>query len=142
MTEIIEHEAQQITVNTEETFEEFKNRLFRKRYPIQYKTGAPIEVQPGTFNSFLKFTLTRAGTPQEFMNLFGAVMAMIKQMENAGQLPENWVVDVATPFDVTPPPIPDRFADEIPEGMEIKTYLDGELCYRLEMVPIPVVEEE
>ena len=154
MTTVNENQAQQVTMRTEMTFAEYKDFIFQQRYPIRYrevkdefdnviKPGEPIEVKPDSFNSVLFLRLKRAGTPQEFEMLMLAVMTIIEQWETQNLLPKEWVEDIATPFDLTPKAVPDKFADEIGEDMEVKIFLDGELRYRLERVAIPQpIEEE
>jgi len=46
MTEIIQNEAQRMTIQTQETFEQYKERIFRTRHHIRYKTGEQIELDP------------------------------------------------------------------------------------------------
>jgi hypothetical protein len=130
MTEVIQYQATDITASDYETFDQCAGRIYKAtRKDLRYKdpvTGNDvlIEIDPTAFQSFMMFELTRLGTPEEFANLFGAVMLVVKQMEDAGQLPKDWVKRVSTPFNTKCPKIPEHFADDIP-GQVIKTYVTG-----------------
>ena len=131
MTEIIEHQAQSITIQTDETFDQFADRIYTKcRYPIQYKSGERIELDPALAYTFLMLGMPRLLTPEEFAGLLPYVMPAIAQAEADGTIPPGLIRTIATPFDVPPrPAIPAKFADDIGEGVEIKTYLAGETAF-------------
>jgi len=146
MTAINEGLAQQVVMQTEETFQQFKERIFQVRYPLKFrdevdehnnviKQGGPIEVEPDSFYSFLRLQLARPATPTEFVTLFGLIMGAVAQAETAGIIPANWVKEVATPFDLITGSIPEHITEALPENTEVKTYVDGEIRYRVEIVP-------
>ena len=141
MTEIIQHPAQQIVVNFDETFDEASDRIcIATKQPIQHANGKPVTMTPGTHNCFLKLELEeRKATPEEFDALCGAIMMTIKQFEAQKLLPENWVKRVATPFDVTVPPIPERLLQAVRAGYKAEVHLSGDVYVHLTQVPI---EEE
>ena len=129
MTTIIQNQAQSVEVNTTETFDQFATRIFKdSKRPVRFKNGADIELDPKLEYSFLMLGLTQLATPQEFEVLFTAIMGAIAQAESQGLIPAGWVKTVATPFDVLPPKIPNKFADEIGNAT-LKTLLVGEVGF-------------
>jgi len=145
-----------ITASDYESFDQCAERIYkathrRLRYKDpdnpENKDGVLIEIDPNLHQVFLMLSLTRLGTPEEFYALFGAIMAMVKQMEDAEQLPRDWVQSVATPFNIKCPKIPEHFADDI-DGAVIKAYLTGsaEITINREVLstkePEPEVQEE
>jgi hypothetical protein len=150
MTVVIEHPAMDITASDYETFDECAERILKAtRRRLRYKDeknpenkeGLPIEIDPTLYQVFLMLSFTRLGTKEEFEKLFGAIMVMVKQMEDAGELPKGWVQVVATPFNTKCPKIPEHFADEI-AGAIIKAYLTGTAEITLSRELPPVVEPE
>jgi hypothetical protein len=154
MTEVIPFQAQDITCSDYETFEQYANRVYKAtKKPLRYKDstvdedgtlvnpyGVPIEVNPDLHYAFLMLGLTRLGTPQEFEMLFGAIMLVVQQMEQAGHLPEGWVRSVATPFNIKCPRIPEQFADDIARAVT-KAYLTGDAAISVTRI-IPPLEPE
>ena len=139
MTEIIPFQAQDVTCSDYETFEQFADRVYKAtKKPLMYKDtatnedgtlvnpgGVLIEINPELYYSFLMLGLTRLGTPEEFAELFGAIMGVVGQMEAMGRLPVGWVKSVATPFNIRCPKIPEQFADPV-AGTVMKAYLVGD----------------
>ena len=158
MTRVHSGKAQQVRINPLENWKEYRNRVLQTRYPIRYrdeydeetgeltKAGEPIKLNPDSEYCFLLLELQRKLTEQEFGAIYTAIMGTIAQFEDAGHLPVGLVKEVSTPFDLTPPPIPERFKEELGEEEEHNTYVIGEIGYRLEKekkpVSIPPVEEE
>ena len=145
MTEIIQHPAQQVTVNTEETFDQYKKRIKETRTEIRaFKDGMPIAVDSAMQYSFLMLGMERLLTPEEFAAVYMAVMSAIDQMEKAGVLPEELVKTVSTPFDATPPVIPDRFREEAGDGVELVVHFVCNTGFEIvkEYPPDEAVEEE
>jgi hypothetical protein len=154
MTIVIPHPATEITASDYESFDQCAERILKAtRRRLRYRDrenpdnldGLPIEIDPKLHQVFLMLSLTRPGTEEEFEKLFGAIMAVVKQMEDAEELPEGWVKSVATPFNTKCPRIPERFADDI-AGAVIKAYLTGsaEITLVRELPPVeePPIEEE
>lgn len=127
MTEIINHPAQEISVQTSETFDQYADRLYkRSRRLFQHGDGTLIELHPDLEYSFLMLGLTRLATPEEFGVLYTTIMTAIAQAETQGLIPSDWVKTVATPLDVKPPSVPQRL---IEDDAEVKIYLTGELQF-------------
>ena len=153
MTVVIQNPAMDITASDYETFDQCADRILKAtQRRLRYKDpdnpenidGIPIEIDPELHYAFLMLGLTRLGTTEEFTILFGAIMAVVKQLEEAGQLPDGWVQTVATPFNVKCPTIPEHFADDI-AGQVIKAYLTGNAEVTLgRYIPPPVegIDEE
>jgi hypothetical protein len=141
MTEIIQSAAQRVTLESDETFAQYADRVFRTRRPIQYKDGTPIEVDPNLQYSFLMLGLTRLATPEEFGVLYGIIMSAVAEAESQGIVPAGWIKTVGTPFDLIPKPVPSKFADEIPANTVIKTYIAGEMSYDIRLEILPPEEE-
>jgi len=153
MTTFIDHQAQEITVQTEESFGDFASRIHRtSRRQLRYRDGAMIELKPDLDYVNLKLGLRRDpqtgkgfATPELFESLSMAIMGTVKQFESQEMLPEDWVQSVATTFDVVPPQIPQKFLDELEEGEELVFCLVGELGLVIEKrspQPAPVEQEE
>jgi hypothetical protein len=153
MTEVIQYQAMDITASDYETFDECADRIVKATHKrLRYKDpdnpanpdGILIEIDPNAYQSFNMFELTRLGTPEEYMTLFNGIMLMVKQMEETGQLPKDWVKRVATPFNTKCPKIPEHFADDIP-GAVVKAYLTGTAEITLVRIlppPVPMESEE
>ena len=148
---VVDGGATKISVETAETFSQFQSRIFKARKPLQFVTkdeqgevigGAPIELNPESVYSFLMLELTRLATPQEFGALFTIIMTEIAKAEAQGIIPPGWVKSVATPFDVQPPVIPDKFSDQIEEGVTLKVLLSGDVGFNIikEYPPLPEPE--
>ena len=145
MTTVIEHPAQNLTMRTELTFNEFADHVWRtNRRQLRYSDGAMIELQPDLAYSFLMLGMERLLTPEEFGVVYFCVMQALEQAEKKGLIPTGLVKSVATPFDVpNRPAIPDKFADDIEEEATVKTYLTGEVSFTVaKEYPIETVEPE
>jgi hypothetical protein len=149
MTEVIQYQATDITASDYETFDECAERILKAtRRRLRYKDpdnpanldGIPIEIDPKLYQVFLMLSLTRLGTPEEFKILFDAIMAVVKQLEEAEKLPKDWVKFVATPFNTKCPKIPEHFADSI-AGEIVKAYLTGTAEITLAREIPPLAEE-
>ena len=132
MTTILEHPAKQITVNSEETLEQFARRIEEMNSDIAFGDGTPIDLDSRYIYSFLLFELSRRLTTEEFGKFAGAVMHTITQMEKSGELEEGLIREVGTAFDVTPPSIPERFIKSAPKGVTYFPRLAGTIGYTIE----------
>jgi hypothetical protein len=150
MTEVIQYQATDITASDYETFDQCAERIYKAtKKDLRYKnpeTGGDvlIEIDPTAVQAFVMFDLTRLGTPEEFAELFDDIMLVVKQKEEAGKLPKDWVKRVSTPFNTKCPKIPERFADDIP-GSVVKAVLLGAAGISLVRElppPVEVPEEE
>jgi len=163
MTTVNPGKAQQVWVDPNESFNDYSQRVFLKRFPIKFRDETieePIETEEGTVTktrikpgepivlkldsvySAVFLRMKRVLTPQEFQTVFGAIMMTIKQFEAQGLLPEDLVEDVMTPFDLSPPIIPERFLEELEENEEIQAEIVGNVGYELKKYKKPVVIEE
>ena len=143
--EIIDSPAQQLEARIEENFDEFASRIFeRSNRPIRHKDGTSIELRPDLRYSFLLLGLQdRVATEEEFTNLTAAIMLTIKQFEAQGLLPVDWVQQIRTPLDIIVPEVPQRFIDELEEGVTVRRMLVGNTTFAIEKhFPAPIIDEE
>ena len=142
MTEVIQHPARQVSVNTEETFSQYARRIRDTRSEIRtFKNGAPIVLRSELQYTFLMLGMERLLTPEEFELVFMAIMTKIKEMEAAGILPPDVVKTVETPFDLTPPEIPERFLSELAPGVLLESRFVGSMGFEIVTVYPPDPEE-
>jgi hypothetical protein len=136
--------AQNITANVEETFENFRARIFKdSKRPIRFENGQNIELQLGGKHAVLMLQLADIATPEQFEALMFIIMQAVTQATINGVIPPDWFQGVATLFNLLPPEIPEQFQDE---QHEIKVFLTGETQFALQRVPIvpdePEIDEE
>jgi len=155
MTNVNAGKAQQVAIDNKLTWDEYRERVFRKRFEIKYrdeydaetgaliKRGEPILLDPESEYSFLLLKMQRRLTEQEFGAVYMAIMGTIASFEEAGHLPKGLIQEVGTPFDLIPPDIPEEYEEELGEGEILNTYVVGDIGYRLERErkPLPPVEE-
>jgi hypothetical protein len=141
MTTVNPGKAQQVIAGLPETFEQYRNRVRVENYPIKYrdemdeetgaliKQGDPIVLNKESEYSCILLELERKLTTEEFGVVFTAIMGTIHQFEAGGQLPTGLVKDVGTPIDLFPPPVPERFYEELDENEELQIQVAGFVGY-------------
>ena len=131
--------AQNVTVNTEETFETFRNHVYKQSHPLRFDDRKWIELMPGSKNAVIKLQLSDIATPEQITALLGMIMQSVLQATNEGIIPPDWLLDIATLFNLTPPEVPEQFVEE---GHEIKVFWTGEGHYNFAKTPIQIEESE
>ena len=133
--------AQNVTVNTEETFETFRNRVYKQSHPLRFADGKLIELEPGSKNAVISLKLSEIATSAQFDVLLGIIMQSVAQATESGVISPGWLLDIATLFNLTPPEVPEQFEEE---GFETKAFWTGEGHYNFIRTPVrePVEEEE
>jgi len=154
MTNVNAGKAQQVAIDSRLNWDEYKSRVFTKRFEIKYrdeydtetgaltKIGDPIKLNPDSEYSFLVLEMQRRLTEQEFGAVYMAIMGTIAAFEDQGHLPKGLIKEVGTPFDLIPPAIPAEYTEELSENEVINTYVVGDIGYRLEKELKPIEEEE
>jgi hypothetical protein len=124
--------AQNVAVDTNETFSEFSTRIHDKRVlPLLFDNGEPITLNPESKYCVMAFELTDFATQEQFAVLFGTIYQAIKGAEDAGAIPKDWCKNVATLFNLTPPEVPQRYLEEVP-GAKVRITWKGEQRFLIE----------
>ena len=142
MTKVIDHQAQSVVVDTTETFEEFANRIYKKQYPIQYKDGTSVELDPNRVYSTTLLHMLQLLTTEQFEKLFARIMGAVALSEAAGEIPAGVVAAVSTPLDFVPPKIPQQYIDALTEDEFFKILLIGSVQFAIQKHRRPVEMEE
>ena len=109
--------AQNVTVDVQETFDEFATRIHdRRSAPLLFENGESIVLNPDAVTCVMGIEMARPLTPEEFTGLFGTLKEWLKQAEAAGTIPPHVVGEISTLFNLVPPSIPQRYKDETPEA--------------------------
>ena len=124
--------AQNVTVDVQETFDEFATRIHDKRVmPLLFENGEPIRLNPKSKYCIMALELEEIASPEQFAVLFGTIVNAVTQAEDAGVIPKGWCKNVATLFNLTPPEIPQRYRDESPDAVFTTTW-KGEQRFLIE----------
>jgi hypothetical protein len=142
MVEFIENQAQMVVTVADETFEQYAKRIGDAKVPIQYKDGRAIELRPDLEYSFLMLGLKKLATPEQFGILASTIMAEVQKLESQGVLPEDWVQQVATPFDVVPPQLREEFLTALDADIEIVISVNGYIGLDIQKKYMPQPEPD
>ena len=130
--------AQQITVNLETTFEDFKNQVFKKsKRPLRHGNGQLIELAPDAVYTTVLLKVKYLLSAEKFNVLEGIIGLSIMQAVMDGVIEPDWFQGLATPLDLHTPAIPEQYQDD---NHDIKIYLVGETGFAVAKTPLPEVE--
>ena len=142
--EIIEHQAQSITVQMHETFDEFADRIHRKsQRPFQYKDGTLVELKPGTAYACLLLEMERLTTAEEFFVMSKRIETALAEVGEEEVNLKGLVKRVGTPFDVPAlEALPVTIIAALEERVKVKAHLVGNLGVAMvKEYPSPPPEE-